>query len=216
MNLNMDKRKLAAAGLLTAVLIGGGASIAAASDDGSAPAATSSGVGQEPDGETNDGPDGGPGSEQEGQDPAFTGSVVAPAETEQADGQESSRSEDQEQASLQALATLTPEQAEQAALAAVPGTAAETDLGNGGPERRAGLIGSRRRTTAAREALDALGSPCVRLVSRRRPLRQGGAPAFVPGWSLVRACGRVTGTTAERLARAEPPVAGTGSRRSSR
>jgi hypothetical protein len=130
MNLNMDKRKLAAAGLLTAVLIGGGASIAAASDDGSAPAATSSGVGQEPDGETNDGPDGGPGSEQEGQDPAFTGSVVAPAETEQADGQESSGSEDQEQASLQALATLTPEQAEQAALAAVPGTAAETDLGN--------------------------------------------------------------------------------------
>ena len=131
MNLNMDKRKLAAAGLLTAVLIGGGASIAAASDNDSAPAATSSAVGQqEPDGEINDGPDGGPGSEQEDQDPAYTGSVAAPAETEQADGQESSGSEDQEQASLQALATLTPQQAEQAALVAVPGTVAETDLDN--------------------------------------------------------------------------------------
>lgn len=129
MNLNMDKRKLAATGLVTAVLVGGSASIAAASDNGSTPATTSSAVGQqEPDGETADGPDGGPGSEQEEQELVFTGSVAAPAETEQADGQGSEGSEDGEQAALQALATLTPQQAEQAALAAVPGSMVETDL----------------------------------------------------------------------------------------
>ncbi len=131
MNLEIDKRKLVAAGALTAVLVGGGASIAAASDRGSAPATHSAAAGEhEPDGETADGPDGGPGSEQEDQDPTFTGTVAAPAETEQADGQEGAGSHDQEQAALQALATLTPQQAEDAALAAVPGTVTETDLDN--------------------------------------------------------------------------------------
>ena len=41
MNLTIDKRKLAAAGLLTAVLVGGGASIAAASADHDAVASRS-------------------------------------------------------------------------------------------------------------------------------------------------------------------------------
>lgn len=128
MSVTLSRRKLAAAGVLAAVVVGGGASIAAASGGG--PTATASGAAagqQEPDGETADGPDGAPGSEEE-QDPALTGSVPAPAETAQGDGQEGPGSEDREQVALQALATLTPQQAEQAALAAVPGTVAETEL----------------------------------------------------------------------------------------
>jgi uncharacterized membrane protein YkoI len=54
--------------------------------------------------------------------------VAAPAETEQADGQETAASDSAEKAALQALATVSQSQAEQAALAAVPGTVAETDL----------------------------------------------------------------------------------------
>ena len=50
------------------------------------------------------------------------------AETEQADGQENASSDAAEKAALQALATVTQSQAEQAALAAVPGAVAGTDL----------------------------------------------------------------------------------------
>ncbi|WP_209308846.1 PepSY domain-containing protein [Blastococcus sp. CT_GayMR16] len=125
MNTKLSKHKLAAAGVLAVVLVGGGASIAAASSSDSTTADQ-----EQTDGETADGPDGGPGSDQEGEDASFTGSVAAPAETEQPDGQEASGNEDQESAALQALATVTPQQAEQAAVAAVPGTVGGSELGN--------------------------------------------------------------------------------------
>ena len=51
--------------------------------------------------------------------PAFTGSVPAPAETEQAEN---------DAASLAGLARTTPQQAGDAALAAVPGTVTSTEL----------------------------------------------------------------------------------------
>ncbi|SDY49707.1 Peptidase propeptide and YPEB domain-containing protein [Modestobacter sp. DSM 44400] len=54
--------------------------------------------------------------------------MAAPAETEQADGQETSAIDSAEKAALEALATVSQPQAEQAALAAVPGNVAETDL----------------------------------------------------------------------------------------
>lgn len=131
MDIKLDKRTLAAAGVLAAVVVGGGASLAAASGSGPTSAGAGASVAtSEPDGETEDGPDGGPGIQAEEQDLAFTGSVAAPAETEQADGQEGPGGEDAEQAILHDLAVLTPQEAEQAALAASPGTVAETDLDN--------------------------------------------------------------------------------------
>jgi uncharacterized membrane protein YkoI len=126
MNLRLSKGKLAAAGVLAAIALGGGASIAAASGPASTAPATADQ--QQSDGEQADGADGGPGSAEEVEDPAFTGSVPAPTETEQPDGRETPDSEGQEQAALQDLATVSQQQAEQAALAAVPGTVAETDL----------------------------------------------------------------------------------------
>ncbi|MCO7220061.1 PepSY domain-containing protein [Klenkia sp. PcliD-1-E] len=137
MKLRLTKGKLAAAGIATALAIGGGASIAAASGPDTAATsttATSDQVGADQadsgqaDGETADGPDGGPGSEQDAADPTFTGTVPAPAATEVPDGQEAAGSDGAEQAALQALATVTQAQAEQAALAAVPGSVTETDL----------------------------------------------------------------------------------------
>ncbi|SDO33547.1 Peptidase propeptide and YPEB domain-containing protein [Klenkia soli] len=137
MKLRLSKGQLAAAGIATALVVGGGASIAAASgpDTASAPiTASAAQVGTDQtdsaqsDGETADGADGGPGSEQDAADPTFTGTVPAPAATEVPDGQESAGSDSAEQAALQALATVTQSQAEQAALAAVPGSVTETDL----------------------------------------------------------------------------------------
>jgi uncharacterized membrane protein YkoI len=127
LKLHLSKSRIAAVGVAGAVLIGGGVSIAAASSDNPA---TGGADAQQTDGEQNDGQDGGPGSEQEAQDPTFTGTVAAPAETEQADGQEASGGEAQEQAALQKLATISRQQAEQAAVGAVPGTVTESDLGN--------------------------------------------------------------------------------------
>ena len=128
MNLHLSKRRLAAVGLAAAVLAGGGASIAAAAG-GTSPSTASDE--QQTDGETQDGQDGGPGSEQEVQDPAFTGTVAAPAETEQADGQEGSAGDAQEKAALEALTSVSQRDAEAAAVSAVPGgTVTETDLGN--------------------------------------------------------------------------------------
>jgi hypothetical protein len=124
MNLSQRKAKLAAAGVLAAIAVGGGASIAAAAGAAAAPPPVAD---QQPtDGEQAGGPDGGPGSQEE--DPAITGSVPAPGEAEQPDGQETGQSDTQEQAALQQLATVTQQQAEQAALAAVPGTVQQTDL----------------------------------------------------------------------------------------
>jgi uncharacterized membrane protein YkoI len=121
MDLRRHKAKLATAGVLAAVAVGSGASIAAAGPDSTATPAADQ---QQADGEHADGP----GSEEDAQDPAFTGTVPAPAETEQPDGQETPDGGGQEQAALQSLATVSQQQAEQAALAAVPGTVAETDL----------------------------------------------------------------------------------------
>ena len=137
MKLRLSKGKLAAAGIATALVVGGGASIAAASgpDTASTPI-TASAVqigtdqtdGAQSDGEAADGADGGPGSGQDGADPNFTGTVPAPADAEVPDGQESAASDSAEQATLQALATVTQAQAEQAALAAVPGSVTEADM----------------------------------------------------------------------------------------
>jgi hypothetical protein len=107
MNLRQTKTRLALTGAVAALLIGGGVSIAAASGPTSTPAN---------------------GNEQGGTDPTFTGSVRAPAE--QADGQETAGSDNQEQAALQSLATVPQAQAEAAALSAVPGSIAGTDLSN--------------------------------------------------------------------------------------
>ena len=131
--MNLNRRKLATAGVLAAIVVGGGASVAAAAGGGSAPAPTSTidvtADSQQTDGETSDGRDGGPGSSGESTDPGYTGSVPAPADNVP-DGQGTAADETQEGAALQSLATLTPSQAEQAALGAVPGTVAQTQLDN--------------------------------------------------------------------------------------
>lgn len=127
MKLHLTRRTLATAGAVAVVLAGGGATVAAASNGQTSSAASEA---QQADGEHEDGNDGGPGSTQGAEDPSYTGTVRAPAETEQADGHEGSGSGAQEQAALQALATITAAQAEQSALAAFPGTVTETDLDN--------------------------------------------------------------------------------------
>jgi uncharacterized membrane protein YkoI len=126
MDLRRSKARLATAGVLATVAVGGGTAIAAAA--GPDATATTTADQQQADGEHADGPDGGPGSEKDAQDPTFTGTVPAPAESEQPDGQETPDSEAREQAALRSLATVSQQQAEKAALAAVPGTVAETDL----------------------------------------------------------------------------------------
>lgn len=60
------------------------------------------------------------------EDPALNSSVSAPAEQE--NGPEVSEAD--ESAALEGLATVTPDEAEAAALAAVPGTAAQPELEN--------------------------------------------------------------------------------------
>lgn len=130
--MTLNKRKLATAGVLAVILVGGGASVAAAAGNSATAAPPAIGAQsdqQQADGETADGPDGGPGSADETGDPGYVGSVPAPADN-RPDGQETPGDESQEQAALQSLATVTPSQAEQAALAAVPGTVAQTQLDN--------------------------------------------------------------------------------------
>lgn len=61
-------------------------------------------------------------------DPVLHGSVSAPAEQEGA--AETDASDAAESAALEALATVMPDEAEAAALAAVPGTAAQPELEN--------------------------------------------------------------------------------------
>ena len=109
--MNLSKRTLATAGVLGVVLIGGGASVAAAAGN-SAPTAADSQQGA-----------------GEASDPGYTGSVRAPADS-QPDGQDTGAGESQEGAALQSLATVTPSQAERAALAAVPGSVQQTQLEN--------------------------------------------------------------------------------------
>jgi uncharacterized membrane protein YkoI len=124
----MNKRKLAAAGVLAAVLVGGGASIASASGSAIGPTATAT-TGAAADSETNDGSDGGSGSSAESNNPSYVGSVPAPADN-QPDNQGTAAAETQETAALQSLATVTSSQADQAGLAAVPGTVQQTQLEN--------------------------------------------------------------------------------------
>lgn len=121
MNLRLGTTKLVAAGVLTAVLVAGGASIAAAAGSTPAPVDASADPNQT-DGEQVDGPD-----NPDGTTPSFTGSVRAPADT-RPDGQQPAGGEAGEVAALQALATVSAAQAEQAALAKVPGTVARTVL----------------------------------------------------------------------------------------
>jgi uncharacterized membrane protein YkoI len=113
----MSKRpnnaKLAAAGVMAVIAVGGGASIAAAAGPSSS---------TPPAGEQQSG------GAQEATDPTFTGTVQAPADTEQSGGQETSGGDAQELAALQKLATVSPAQAEQVAVAAVPGSVSETHL----------------------------------------------------------------------------------------
>jgi uncharacterized membrane protein YkoI len=110
---NLNKRKLATAGVLAAVLIGGGASVAAAAGSPTAtPTATVTAA-----------------DTAGANDPGYTGSVPAPADN-RPDGQDTAGGDSQEAAALQSLATVTPSQAESAALAAVPGTVQKTQLEN--------------------------------------------------------------------------------------
>ena len=62
------------------------------------------------------------------QDPSYTGTVQAPQDATSPDGTDTELSEADEAASLQGLATVTPEEATAAALAAVPGTAGDAML----------------------------------------------------------------------------------------
>ncbi|MCW2740566.1 MAG: hypothetical protein JWR45_988 [Blastococcus sp.] len=128
--MTLNKRKLATAGVLAVILAGGGASVAAAAGNSATtapPAIDAQSDQQQSEGETADGPDGGPGSAGESGDPGYVGSVPAPADNRQ-DGHETAGEESQEQDALQSLATVTPSQAERAALAAVPGTVAQAQL----------------------------------------------------------------------------------------
>lgn len=75
------------------------------------------------------GPPDAPSSDQQQEEPAYTGSVPAPPDGP--DGQ--SESKDNEAAEAQALegpATVSPDEARDAALAAVPGTAGKVELDN--------------------------------------------------------------------------------------
>ncbi|WP_405219111.1 PepSY domain-containing protein [Agrococcus sp. Ld7] len=62
------------------------------------------------------------------EDTAVTGTVEAPPEETAADGTEVETTDAEEDATLRDLATVTPDEAEAAALAAVPGTIREVDL----------------------------------------------------------------------------------------
>lgn len=61
-------------------------------------------------------------------DTTVTGTVQAPPEETAPDGTEVEMTDAEEAAALEGLATITPEEAEAAALAAVPGTASEVEL----------------------------------------------------------------------------------------
>jgi|tagenome__1003787_1003787.scaffolds.fasta_scaffold20841352_1 hypothetical protein len=101
------RQRLVLTGVVAVALVGVGGGVSIASADRSAPASRAGDASHE-------GPDGAE------TDPEFTGSLPAPAETEQSDRDEA--------ASLQALATTSQSQAEATALAAVPGTVAGSEL----------------------------------------------------------------------------------------
>lgn len=118
--MKINAKRTAAVGGAIAALALGGTGIALAQDDAApAPSSTAGaeageGTAEDPAGEGSD-----------GQEPTFAGSVPAPAETD--NGQ---MSEAEESATLEGLATITPEEAAAAALAVVPGSAGDAELGN--------------------------------------------------------------------------------------
>lgn len=101
----IKNKRIALIGALTAVLALGGAGVAMAA-----------------------GANAGTGGGGESQEPSYTGSVSAPAE--QDDATEGASSEAEESAALESLATVTPAQAEAAAVSDVPGTAGTAELEN--------------------------------------------------------------------------------------
>ena len=75
------------------------------------------------------GPSEAPSSEQKQEEPAYTGSVPAPQEGQE--GQDESKDDEAAEAqALEGLATVSPDEARDAALAAVPGTADKVELDN--------------------------------------------------------------------------------------
>lgn len=113
------KRTAAVGGAIAALALGGTGIALAQADAAPAPSSTDGAVADE--GTAED--PAGEGSDE--QEPTFTGSVPAPAETD--NGQ---TSEADEATSLEGLATITPDEAIAAALAAVPGSASDAELGN--------------------------------------------------------------------------------------
>lgn len=104
------KRTAAVGGAIAALALGG-TGVALAQADAPASPQASDGGGQDVEGDNT-------------QDPSYTGSVPAPEDNG------TNTSEADEAASLQALATITPDDAAAAALAAVPGTAGAVELDN--------------------------------------------------------------------------------------
>ena len=102
---NITKRA-AVTGILAGTIALGGAGIAMAAVPSTAGGAATS-IGQ--------------------QDPSYTGSVAAPADTSTG-GKATEQSQAGESAALQSLAKISPDQASAAALAAVPGTAGTVQL----------------------------------------------------------------------------------------
>ena len=101
------KKKAAVTGIIATTLAFGGAGLAmAANPDNAQPSSSAA----------------------DEQDPSYTGTVQAPQDATAADGTDAELSEADEAASLQGLATVTPEEATAAALAAVPGTAGDAVL----------------------------------------------------------------------------------------
>lgn len=103
-------------GILATTLALGGAGLAMAADPGST---------QPPSSTTTDTQS--PSSTTDTQEPSINGTLLAPPD-ETANGTDVELSEAEEAASLEGLATVSPEQATAAALTAVPGTAGETTL----------------------------------------------------------------------------------------
>lgn len=102
-----NKKQAAATGIIAATLAFGGAGIAMAANTD--PAQPSS-------------------STTDTEEPSITGTLQSPPDATGPDGTELEMSDAEEAAALEGLATITPEDATAAALAAVPGTAGAAEL----------------------------------------------------------------------------------------
>ncbi len=117
-------------------------------------------------------------------EPAYTSSVTAPEGSE-------SQSEADETATLQGQATVTSEQARAAALAAVPGTAAEPELENENGNVVWGVEITRADGTVTDVKVDA-GNAKV-LAQESEDDRDGGAEAHETGEADAEGGGRTSG-----------------------